>query len=346
MQIATKQTLLSVENLKKYFPLKISWTKALFSKERPTVKAIDNISFKIKKGETLGLVGESGSGKTTTGRVIMRLIEPTSGHIVFDGKDISKLSKESLRRARKDFQMIFQDPMASLNPYMRIGKTVSHPLEIHKIGTPAERKARVLSLFEKVNLIPAAEFYDRFPRHLSGGQRQRVVIARAIITNPKFVVADEATAMLDVSVRSQILKLMMDIKEELDLTYLFITHDLASAKYICDRIAVMYLGKIVEVVKTPDLFREPFHPYSRILMSAVPIPDPKLKRSKIIPKGEIPSPIDIPSGCRFHTRCPYATKICSVEEPKLVEYEERLVACHLFDKKGDDTKEKPRDLKA
>ncbi len=333
MQVSTKQVLLSVENLKKYFPLKIPWTQALLKRERPTVKAIDDISFNIKKGETLGLVGESGSGKTTTGRVIIRLIEPTSGRILFDKKDISKLSKENLRRARKDFQMIFQDPMASLNPYMRIGKTVSHPLEIHKIGTPAERKEKVLSLFEKVNLIPAKEFFNRFPRQLSGGQRQRVVIARAVVTNPKFIVADEATAMLDVSVRSQILKLMIDIKEDLGLTYLFITHDLASAKYICDRIAVMYLGKIVEIAKTSDLFKEPLHPYTRILMGAVPIPDPKLKRSKIIPKGEIPSPINVPSGCRFHTRCPYATKICSEEEPELVEHQGRLVACHLFDKK-------------
>ncbi|WP_211250135.1 ABC transporter ATP-binding protein [Mesoaciditoga lauensis] len=328
----TEQALLKVEHLKKYFPLKIPWTQALLKRERPTVKAIDDISFEIKKGETLGLVGESGSGKTTTGRVVIRLIEPTSGKIIFDGTDISKLSKEELRRSRKDFQMIFQDPMASLNPYMRIGKTVSHPLEIHKIGTPAERKERVLSLFEKVNLIPAREFYNRFPRQLSGGQRQRVVIARAIVTNPKFVVADEATAMLDVSVRSQILKLMIDIKEEFGLTYLFITHDLASAKYICDRIAVMYLGKIVEIAKTEDLFLEPLHPYTKILMGAVPVPDPKLKREKIVPKGEIPSPINIPTGCRFHTRCPYAKEICSIEEPKLVEHDGRMVACHLYDK--------------
>ncbi len=324
------ETLLKVEHLKKYFPLKIPWTQALLKKERPTVKAVDDISFEIKKGETLGLVGESGSGKTTTGRVIIRLLEPTGGRIIFDGRDIATLSKEELRKARKDFQMIFQDPMASLNPYMRIGKTVSHPLEIHNIGTPVERKKKVLKLFEKVNLIPAEEFYDRFPRHLSGGQRQRVVIARAIVTNPKFIVADEATAMLDVSVRSQILKLMIDVKEEFGLTYLFITHDLASAKYICDRIAVMYLGKIVEIAKTPDLFQEPLHPYTRILMGAVPVPDPRLKRDKIVPKGEIPSPINMPSGCRFHTRCPYAKEVCSREEPPLVEHEGRMVACHLY----------------
>lgn len=328
----TDQTLLKVEHLKKYFPLKIPWTQALMSRERPAVKAVDDISFEIKKGETLGLVGESGSGKTTTGRVIIRLIDPTDGSIIFDGKNIAKYSKEELRRSRRGFQMIFQDPMASLNPYMRIGEAVSHPLEIHKIGTPSERKEKVLSLFEKVNLIPAEEFYSRFTRQLSGGQRQRVVIARALVTNPKFIVADEATAMLDVSVRSQILKLMIDLKKEFNLTYLFITHDLASAKYICDRIAVMYLGKIVEIAKTKDLFKEPLHPYTRTLMGAVPVPDPKLKRSKIVPQGEIPSPINIPTGCRFHTRCPYATEICSKEEPKLVKHEGRLVACHLFDK--------------
>ena len=329
----TDQALLKVEHLRKYFPLKIPWLRALLSKERPAVKAVDDVSFEIKKGETLGLVGESGSGKTTTGRVIIRLINPTDGDIIFDGKNIAKYSKEELRRSRQGFQMIFQDPMASLNPYMRIGKAVSHPLEIHKMGNPSERKEKVLTLFKKVNLIPAEEFYNRFPRQLSGGQRQRVVIARALVTNPKFIVADEATAMLDVSVRSQILKLMIDLKEEFNLTYLFITHDLASAKYICDRIAVMYLGKIMEIAKTKDLFKEPLHPYTRILMGAVPVPDPKLKRTKIVPQGEIPSPINIPTGCRFHTRCPYATEICSKEEPSLVEHEGRLVACHLFDEK-------------
>ncbi len=319
--------LLSVKNLKKYFSLKASWLKA-FSKERPYVRAVDDLSFEINYGETLGLVGESGSGKTTVGRTLIRLENPTDGHILFQDVDLAKLSGENLRVKRREFQMIFQDPMASLNPYMRIGRAIEHPLKIHHLGDAKERKRRVYEILDKVGL-PPEEFYNRFPRHLSGGQRQRVVIARAVITNPKFVVADEVTAMLDVSIRSQILKLLIEMKNELGLTYLFITHDLASAKYICDRIAVMYLGKIIEVAKTSDIFKEPLHPYTKILMASVPIPDPKLKTNKFIPSGEIPSPINIPSGCRFHPRCPYAMEICSKVEPELKEVNGRLVACHL-----------------
>ncbi|WP_025270474.1 ABC transporter ATP-binding protein [Hippea sp. KM1] len=323
------ETLLKVENLRKEFKLKRPWIEALFKKDAPTVKAVDDVSFQINKGETLGIVGESGSGKTTMGRTVLRLIEPTSGKITFDGYDLLGLSKNSLRKARRDFQIIFQDPMASLNPYMKIGKIVSHPLEIHNIGSKTEQRERVLSIFEKVNLIPAREFFNRYPKHLSGGQRQRVVIARALITNPKFIVADEPTAMLDVSVRSQILKLMIDIKEEFGLTYLFITHDLASAKYICNRIGVMYLGKIVEMAETRELFTNPLHPYTQILMSAVPIPDPNVKRKKLMPKGEIPSATNIPKGCRFHPRCPFAKDICKEQEPKLRDVGGRLVACHI-----------------
>ncbi len=327
----SEELLLDVRNLQKVFELKRPWTEALIGKKKPLVRAVDNVSFTIRKAETLGIVGESGSGKTTMGRTVLRLVEPTAGQIIFNGEDIVRFSKGKLRKARKNFQIIFQDPMASLNPYMRIGKIVSHPLEIHNIATPAERKERVLSIFEKVNLIPAEEFYNRFPRHLSGGQRQRVVIARALITNPSFIVADEPTAMLDVSVRSQILKLMIDIKSEFGLTYLFITHDLASAKYICDRIGVMYLGKIVELAETRELFMHPLHPYTKILMSAVPIPDPTLHRKKLLPKGEIPSATNIPSGCRFHTRCPFAMPVCAQEEPKLVDAgSSHLVACHLI----------------
>ncbi|WP_022670625.1 ABC transporter ATP-binding protein [Hippea alviniae] len=325
------EKILEVKNLKKEFELKGSWLASFFSKDKPTVKAVDDVSFSIRKGETLGIVGESGSGKTTLGRTVLRLTEPTAGSIIFKGKDLAKLPKSELRKERKNFQIIFQDPMASLNPYMRIGKIVSHPLEIHNIGTKNERKERILELFEKINLSPAEEFYNRFPKHLSGGQRQRVVIARALITNPEFIVADEPTAMLDVSVRSQILKLMIDVKETFGLTYLFITHDLASAKYICDRIGVMYLGKIVEIAKTFDLFKEPLHPYTKILMSSVPIPDPNIRREKLLPKGEIPSATKIPSGCRFHTRCPFAKEICSQKEPELKEIEkDRFVACHLI----------------
>ncbi len=322
------QKLISVRNLKKYFPLKVSWLKIF--KERPYVRAVDDLSFEIKYGETLGLVGESGSGKTTVGRTLVRLENPTGGQILFEDVDLAKLFGESLRTKRKDFQMIFQDPMASLNPYMRIGNAIEHPLKIHKMGNKAERKIRVYEILEKVGL-PPEEFYNRFPRHLSGGQRQRVVIARAMVTNPKFVVADEVTAMLDVSIRSQILKLLIDMKNEFGLTYLFITHDLASAKYICDKIAVIYLGKIIEIAKTYDIFKEPLHPYTKILIASVPVPDPKMKKKKFIPSGEIPSPINIPSGCRFHPRCPYAMEICAKVEPELKEINGRTVACHLYD---------------
>jgi len=325
----SEDTFLKVEHLRKEFDLKVPWIEALFKHKKKTVKAVDDVSFEIKRGETLGIVGESGSGKTTLGRTVIRLVEPTSGKIIMDNKDLTNIKGEALRKARKDFSIIFQDPMASLNPYMRIGKIVSHPLEIHNIGTKQERKERILSLFEKFNLTPAEEFYNRFPKYLSGGQRQRVVIARALITNPKFIVADEPTAMLDVSVRSQILKLMIQVKEEFKLTYLFITHDLASAKYICDRIGVMYLGKIIEIAKKEDIFKEPLHPYTKILMSAIPIPDPNVKREKLMPKGEIPSATNIPNGCRFHTRCPFAKDICKEQEPELRDVGGRLVACYL-----------------
>ncbi len=323
------ESVVVVNNLKKYFPLKIPWLEALRKKEKPTVKAVDNISFDIKSNEALGLVGESGSGKTTVGRSTIRLIEPTNGSIKIHNQDIMSLKGESLRRARKNFQIIFQDPMASLNPYMSIGKSVMHPLEIHNIGSNfKERKEMVLELFDKVNLKPSKEFFNRFPRQLSGGQRQRVVIARAIITNPKFIVSDEATAMLDVSVRSQVLKLMLRLKDEYKLAFLFITHDLASAKYICERIAVMYLGKIVEVASTRELFEHPLHPYTKILMGAIPIPDPTIKRNKIMPKGEIPSPTDMPTGCRFRTRCPYAKKECADMDMELTDMgSSHLSAC-------------------
>ncbi len=320
-----------VKNLKKYFPLKLPWLEVVLKKEKPVVKAVDELSFSIKEGEALGLVGESGSGKTTVGRSIIRLIEPTSGDIEINNTNIVNLKNEQLRQARKEFQIIFQDPMASLNPYMTIGKSVMHPLEIHNIGTPKTRKEMVLELFRRVNLIPEKEFFNRYPRQLSGGQRQRVVIARAIITNPKFIVSDEATAMLDVSVRSQVLQLMLEIKKEYNLAFLFITHDLASAKYICERIAVMYLGKIVEIAATRELFENPHHPYTKILMSSIPVPDPNFKKEKIIPKGEIPSPTNMPTGCRFRTRCPYVKKECEEIDMNLEDLGDgHLSACPFF----------------
>ncbi|OQY10919.1 MAG: oligopeptide ABC transporter ATP-binding protein [Marinitoga sp. 4572_148] len=327
-------TLIEVKNLKKYFPLKRSISEFITRKEQKFVKAVDDISFTIKKGETMGLVGESGSGKTTTGRMVLRLLDPTSGTIKINNIDITSLSNEELRKFRKKIQIIFQDPMAALNPYMKIGEAIRHALQIHKIGKDySEQKQMVYEIMERVNLKPAEEYYNRYPRDLSGGQRQRVVIARALVLKPEFVVADEAIAMLDVSVRSQLLKLMIDLKEEFNLTYLFITHDLATTKYICDRIAVMYLGKIVEIGTFEDIYRNPAHPYTKALISAVPEPDPKLQKKKIIPKGEVPNAVNPPKGCRFHPRCPYAMDICKVEEPKTVKIDEQHeVSCHLFNK--------------
>ncbi|NUU98406.1 ABC transporter ATP-binding protein [Marinitoga sp. 1138] len=326
--------LIEVKNLKKYFPLKRSISEVITRKPQKFVKAVDDISFVINKGETLGLVGESGSGKTTTGRLVLRLLDPTDGIIKIDGVDITSLSQEELRKFRKKIQIIFQDPMAALNPYMKIGEAIRHGLQIHKIGkTYKEQKEIVYNIMERVNLKPAEEYYDRYPRDLSGGQRQRVVIARALALKPEFVVADEAIAMLDVSVRSQLLKLMIDLKEEFNLTYLFITHDLATTKYICDRIAVMYLGKIVEIGTFEDIYRNPAHPYTKALISAVPEPDPKLNKEKIIPKGEVPNAVNPPKGCRFHPRCPYATEKCRTEEPPVIKIDEQHeVSCHLYAK--------------
>ncbi|EKF49967.1 oligopeptide ABC transporter ATP-binding protein [Thermosipho africanus H17ap60334] len=323
--------MIKVENLKKYFPVKRTVGEVLLRVPQRFVKAVDGVSFSISKGETFGLVGESGSGKTTTGRLILRLIEPTSGKIFFEDTDITKLSKEELRKFRKNMQIIFQDPMAALNPYMKVGDAIKHGLEIHNIGgSNQERKMLVMKMLERVNLSPPEDFYYRYPHELSGGQRQRIVIARALILRPKFVVADEAIAMLDVSVRSQLLKLLIDLKNEFDLTFLFITHDLATTKYICNKIGVMYLGKIVEIGDFKEIYTEPLHPYTKALISAVPEPDPKRKKKKIIPEGEVPNPINPPKGCKFHPRCPYAMDICKEAEPPLKKVKNHIVACHLY----------------
>jgi len=318
-----------IETLRKYFPLEKSFIEKLVSRKTDYVKAVDGVDFSIIKGEIFTLAGESGCGKTTTGMLLVRLIEPTSGRILFEGKDVCSLKGEETRLLRKKIQIIFQDPYASLNPRMRIGKAVSQPLEIHKSATGSERKKQVLEVLNEVGLTPPEKFADLYPHQLSGGQRQRVAIARSIILRPTFVVADEPVSMIDVSIRTTIIDLMLSLREKLGITYLFITHDLAIAKYISDRIAIMYLGKIVELCEKKELFSNPLHPYTKALLSAIPVPNPEKKRRPIRLMGEVPSAIKIPSGCRFHPRCRYAVEKCMVEEPALTDINGHMVACYL-----------------
>jgi len=320
--------LVKVTNLKKYFPVEKGFLDRLLTSQKSFVHAVDDVSFSVNRGDILGLVGESGSGKSTTGRLCLKLVEPTSGSILFENVDVAKLHGEELRRFRKNMQLIFQDPMSSLSPRIKLGDAIRHALSFQGVGTASEQTERTRAILERVGLKPWGNFYDRYPHQLSGGQRQRVVIARALVLNPKFVVADEPIAMVDVSVRAQILELMLELKKEFDLTYLFITHDLAMANYVCHSIAIMYLGKIVETGSKEDVFSRPLHPYTLALLSSIPVPDPKAKLERIIPKGEIPSPINPPKGCRFHPRCPYAQNICSEREPQLEEIKpQRYAAC-------------------
>jgi len=322
--------LLDVNDLKKYFPVQKSFLDRLLTAKEEFVRAVDGVSFSLVRGEILGLVGESGSGKTTTGRLCIGLIPPTSGKIVYDGVDLSAIKEEDMRRLRRRMQLVFQDPTAALNPRIRVGNAIMDALRFQEIGTLTERKQRVQEILERVGLSPWSNFFDRYPHQLSGGQRQRVVFARALVLNPDLVVADEPVAMVDVSVRAQILELMLALRKEYTLAYLYITHDLATAEYVCDRIAIMYLGKIFEIGGKQQVFRHPRHPYTLSLLSAIPVPDPTAKLKRFIPRGEIPSPISPPSGCRFHPRCPFAQKICSEEEPKLEEIEKNhLVACYF-----------------
>jgi oligopeptide transport system ATP-binding protein len=325
--IAAGEVLLRADHIKKYFPIR---SGILVQREIARVHAVDDVSFELRAGETLGLVGESGCGKSTLARCIARLYDITSGSLVFEGTDISTYSRRQLRPVRRELQMVFQDPYASLNPRKRVGAIISDPLRIHRVGSRDQIRKRVQELLELVGLSP--EHVNRYPHEFSGGQRQRIGVARALALKPKLVIADEPVSALDVSIRAQVINLLDDLQDELGLTYIFIAHDLGVVRHVSDRIAVMYLGKIVEISPADELYERPVHPYTEALLSAVPIPDPDLsaQRQQIVLEGDVPSPISPPSGCRFHPRCRYATEICKTEEPPLVRHGSlgHLAACH------------------
>jgi oligopeptide transport system ATP-binding protein len=326
-EIAEGEVLLRAEHLKKYFPIRHG---VLFQREVGRVHAVDDVSLELRAGETLGLVGESGCGKSTLARCIARLHDLTSGTLMFEGKDISGHSRRQLRPVRREMQMVFQDPYASLNPRKRVGTIIADPLRVHRAGDREQIKHRVVELLELVGL--SGEHINRYPHEFSGGQRQRIGVARALALKPKLVIADEPVSALDVSIRAQVINLLDDLQDELGLTYIFIAHDLGVVRHVSDRIAVMYLGKIVEISPAEELYKRPVHPYTEALLSAVPIPDPDLSaaRKQIVLEGDVPSPIAPPSGCRFHPRCRYATEICKTEEPPLVLHGSpgHLAACH------------------
>jgi oligopeptide transport system ATP-binding protein len=322
------QTLVDVRDLKMHFPLTQG---IIFQRVIGHVRAVDGISFSIERGQTMGLVGESGSGKTTIGRTIVRLYKPTAGQIMFGDKDLATMSGEGLRQARQRIQMIFQDPYASLNPRYTIGSLIAEPMYIYKVASRTEIRERTVELLRVVGLRP--EYIDRYPHEFSGGQRQRIAVARALSINPEFIIADEPVSALDVSIRAQVLNLLQRLQKQFNLTYLFVSHDLSVVRHVADRIAVMYLGKIVELADRDELYAAPKHPYTKALLSAIPIPDPQIekRRKRIILAGDLPSPINIPSGCRFHTRCPMAQDICRQVEPafEAKEGREHYAACHF-----------------
>jgi len=323
-------TLLEVENLKKYFPVERPSLFSIFSKRKDVVRAVDGVSFSIKKGETFGLVGESGSGKTTIGRLVLRLIEPTGGKIVFDGRELEKMDKKEMRKFRRNAQIIFQDPYSSLNPRMTVRNTIGEGLKVHNLAKGAEKWEKVAELMEEVGLSPTSQYIDRYPHQFSGGQRQRIGIARALAVDAIFIVADEPVSELDVSIRANILNLMQGLKEKLGLTYLFIAHDLAVIRHVSDCIGVIYLGKMMEQTHAEDLLENIHHPYTEALLGAFPVPDLTIERKRIALKGEIPSSINPPPGCVFHTRCPYTIAICKKKEPELVDVGKgNLIACHM-----------------